>query len=156
MLSGANVDAAVIRVGPGPGTPAVGQVFDAGYCHCSRCRRTGGGGASISAIVEKDQFKLVSGTPSRYSGSAVGDDCFCATCGASLWFEERVGGYISVALGTLDDPERVRPAFHKNIESRLSWFEVADELPRYEGNTIPHPDRRQGSVRRMPSASEGE
>lgn len=42
-------------------------------------------------------------------------------------------------LGTFDDPERVQPQF---VESKLSWFNTTDNLPRVEGNTLPHPDKR--------------
>jgi hypothetical protein len=54
----------------------------------------------------------------------------------------RDGRYYSVAVGTLDDPEKVRPLIHQFYESKLSWFDTVDHLPRVDGNTLPHPDKR--------------
>jgi hypothetical protein len=120
----------------------ISAVFDAIYCHCSMCRKNGGGPVTASAHILAEHFKLLSGQPQRYRSSAVGSRCFCSTCGTMLYFEEASGRYYSVNISTLDDPAQVAPAVHQCIESRLPWFEIADDLPRYEGNTLPHPDRR--------------
>jgi hypothetical protein len=54
----------------------------------------------------------------------------------------RNGRYFSVRVGTFDEPERVAPMIHQFIENKLSWFDTTDDLPRVEGNTLPHPDKR--------------
>ena len=36
-------------------------------------------------------------------------------------------------LASLDDPERIAPALHMWTSSQLSWLEIADDLPRHEG-----------------------
>ena len=121
---------------------AVSCVFDAMYCHCSMCRRNGGGPVTASAHILAEHFRLLSGEPRRYRASTTGARCFCGMCGTMLFFEETDRRYYSVNISTLDDPTAVHPAVHMCIESRLPWFEIADDLPRYEGNTLPHPDQR--------------
>ena len=63
---------------------------------------------------------------------------FCPDCGSQITFRmaDRPT-YISVNLGSLDRPEAVTPRVHIWRESRISWFEVADRLPRYERDAPP-------------------
>lgn len=117
-------------------------VFDAGYCHCSRCRKGTGGAVLAWAHINGGDFNLVKGKPGRYRSSDAGDRCFCPICGSPLYFEGRNAAYYSVNLGTLDDPDAIRPQIHMCIESKLPWLAISDDLPRVEGNTLPHPDKR--------------
>ena len=41
------------------------------------------------------------------------------------------GASVQVALGSLDEPERVRIDDHVWTEDSISWFKAADELPRF-------------------------
>src|SRR5262245_12577241 len=123
----------------------IARVFDAGYCHCSRCRKATGGAVLAWAYVEADAFQLKTGQPRVYVSSAEGSRAFCGECGSPLWFTGAEGTYYSVHVGTLDDPERVPPQIHQCIETKLGWLALADDLPRVEGNTLPHPDARQRS-----------
>jgi hypothetical protein len=124
----------------------VDRVFDAGYCHCSRCRKGTGGAVLAWAYVEADAFRLTNGTPKAYPSSAEGTRCFCGQCGSPLYFEGEGGRYYSVHVGTLDDPERVPPQIHQCIETKLRWLSLIDDLPQVTGNTLPHPDKRRGET----------
>jgi hypothetical protein len=46
---------------------------------------------------------------------------------------------LSIGIGRLDEPARVRPTFHQCVSSKLPWFEISDNLPRFNENTITHP-----------------
>jgi hypothetical protein len=128
----------------------IDRVFDVIYCHCNRCRRSSGAPALLNAAVAGDAFRLTAGTPSAYATSASGRSYFCGKCGSGLYGEylasahplARDGRYFSVRVGTFDEVQRVRPQIHQFVESRISWFETTDNLPRVEGNTLPHPDKR--------------
>jgi hypothetical protein len=39
--------------------------------------------------------------------------------------------FLDVTLASLDDPEAVRPTYHIWTTSRVDWFDIADDLPRY-------------------------
>jgi len=128
----------------------VDRVFDVIYCNCNPCRRSSGAPVLVTAAVAGDAFRLVSGQPSVYATSASGRSHFCGECGTGLYGEylaeahplARDGKYFSIRVGTFDEPERLRPQIHQFVESKLSWFDTTDDLPRVEGNTLPHPDKR--------------
>ena len=53
--------------------------------------------------------------------------------GSPLTYEnERAPDEIHLLAGALGDPERVRATAHVFAGEQLSWFDAADELPRYE------------------------
>jgi hypothetical protein len=128
----------------------VDQVFDVIYCHCNPCRRSSGAPVLLTAAVAGDAFRVTKGTPSVYPTSASGSSHFCGKCGSGLYGEyvapnhplARDGRYFSVRVGTFDEPARLRPQIHQFVESKLSWFDTSDDLPRVAGNTLPHPDKR--------------
>src|SRR5262245_50270150 len=125
-------------------------IFDIVYCHCTQCRKRTGAPVNCSMHVRGDAFRITQGSPKTYARSERSRWHFCAACGSTLCSENlepehllaHNGRYYSVNLGTLDDPERVRPSVHQFVECKLGWFEIADELPRFNGNTLPHPDNR--------------
>ena len=49
-----------------------------------------------------------------------------------MWCNDELPGPLHV--GTLDQPWSFPPRDHVHIEERLSWFEIADSLPRHEGS----------------------
>jgi hypothetical protein len=128
----------------------VDEVFDVIYCHCNQCRRSSGAPVLVTAAVAGDAFRVTEGNPSVFPTSETGRSYFCGKCGAGLYGEflapthplARNGRYFSIRVGTFDEPERLRPLIHQWIESKLSWFDTMDDLPRVEGNTLPHPDKR--------------
>jgi hypothetical protein len=104
----------------------------------------------LNAAVAGDGFRLTNGVPAVYPTSATGRSHFCGKCGAGLYGEylapthplAKNGRYFSIRVGTFDEPERLRPQIHQWIESKLSWFDTTDDLPRVEGDILPHPDKR--------------
>jgi hypothetical protein len=48
-----------------------------------------------------------------------------------------------VGIGILDRPAEIRPTMHQCEADRLSWLNIADDLPRFETNeNISHPRER--------------
>jgi hypothetical protein len=59
---------------------------------------------------------------------------FCATCGSYLVFaSSEFPDEVSVNTASLDDPEAFPPLKHIFSESRVKWFNTADQLPRFQG-----------------------
>lgn len=78
-------------------------------------------------------FTWLTQEPSRYESSRYATRGFCPDCGSTLSMHEAVlGDRVQVTLGSLDCPQRVRPQDHVWVRSRIPWFEVADDLPRFE------------------------
>lgn len=128
---------------------SVRQVFDAGYCHCSVCRRFSGAPASCWLNTREEHFSLDSGQPVGYRSSNHFTRYFCRVCGTQLYgLDDRppspkVGSrLVSIMLGTLDEPESVKPKVHQWWERRVSWYAEAASLPVFDGSSISHPDTR--------------
>lgn len=101
-------------------------------CHCSMCRRASGAPMLTWMAIRKDRFELISDAVIWYRSSEQGRRGFCATCGGQL-LSVHAGyqDYYEVTVGTLDNPERVRPDRHVYEPDRLSWLLICDGLPRH-------------------------
>lgn len=101
-------------------------------CHCTDCRRHSGAPCLAFVHFPLEAFTWKGGEPTRYRSSAFAERGFCPTCGSTLTMHEEIlADRVQVSLGSLDEPERVRPDDHVWNRSRIPWFEVADDLPRY-------------------------
>jgi hypothetical protein len=105
----------------------------ADYCHCSMCRRAAGAPVVARLTVANDSFAWTTGKPAVYRSSPKAERCFCPTCGTQLALRDEPN-YLDVTLVSLDTPEAVRPSYHIWTESRIGWFDTADDLPRYPGS----------------------
>lgn len=109
-----------------------GEPVMSALCHCSMCRRANSAPAVAWAMYAEDQVEFLKARPAVYESSPGCRRGFCARCGSQISFTaEYIPGLIDIAIGSLDEPERVPPAFHYWDSTRLSWLQVADELPRY-------------------------
>lgn len=110
-----------------------GTLIDAGYCHCSICRRASGAPVVAWLTVPVQSFSYLQGKPSVYRSSAHSQREFCGRCGTQLVFrrtEDPVTADVTIA--SLDDPSLIEPEYHIWRESRIPWFETIDTLPRHD------------------------
>jgi hypothetical protein len=104
----------------------------ADYCHCRMCQRATGAPVVPWLTVAREAFAWTKGEPAVYHSSAEAERLFCPTCGTQLAFRAIAEpDHLEVTLASLDDPEAIRPTHHIWTDSRIGWFEVADDLPRY-------------------------
>ena len=107
--------------------------LDSGYCHCRMCQRSSGGPVQASAEIPVSGFTLLQGELKAYRSSAMSVRHFCPHCGSQITFRAAVDPtYISVNTPTLDRPAALAPRLHIWRESRIGWFETADDLSRYD------------------------
>ncbi len=101
-------------------------------CHCGMCRRASGAAFLTFVHFAGASFTWTAGEPTRYRSSPEAERGFCARCGSTLTMHEAVlDDRVQVALGSLDQPERVTPDDHVWTESQLGWLRIDDRLPRY-------------------------
>lgn len=101
-------------------------------CHCSICRRTSGAPFVAWFTVPADEFRFVAGKPASFKSSAHGTRTFCSRCGTPLTFQSvNFPAEIDVTTCSLEDPERLPPKDHTRTSSKLSWVQLADNLPGY-------------------------
>jgi hypothetical protein len=108
---------------------------EATYCHCTRCQRLSGTGASANGWAVRDALHWVSGEehlrvwwPPDGWGKA-----FCAICGAALFSRPRQDSVlVSVRLGSFDADPGIRPSVRHHTATAASWEPIPDDgLPQF-------------------------
>ncbi len=105
------------------------------HCHCKSCRGHTGAAVATLAVFQASQVSF-SGDERKIHSSTPGvGRAFCGNCGSSLTWETAFrdeGELCAIHISAFDDPESLPPDAHSFYPERISWFEVADELPRHE------------------------
>jgi hypothetical protein len=106
------------------------------YCHCTRCQRRTGTGASANARAPEGAFRVTQGEEliSTWEPEGGGfSKSFCSNCGSALYsFNPESGGEIGVRLGTVDGDPGIRPEKHQFVAYAAVWEPIPDDgLPRY-------------------------
>ena len=90
------------------------------YCHCRMCQRRSGAPAGATVEVPAGGLEFMRGEPADYRSSPTAERLFCRDCGTELYFTLLDDPpSLSLNLGTLDDPEAVRPTKHIWTSSQL-------------------------------------
>ena len=110
----------------------VGEPLMVEHCHCLHCRRIHGAPFVTWAEFSADGFRYLRGAPSTFESRPKTTRSFCDRCGSPLNYRhEDSSGSIDVIVATLDDPESLTPREHIWHDRKLSWIELADDLPRH-------------------------
>ena len=121
---------------------AVAYEFDAtlermGCCHCSRCRKSRSAPFSTQLFVAPDQFRWVAGQDSLTSYKVPESErfvvTFCRICASPMPTAFDEPPVVMVPAGSLDQDPGVRPQAHIFVASKASWYEIADDLPQFDG-----------------------
>jgi hypothetical protein len=105
------------------------------YCHCTRCQRRTGTGASANARLEPGSVRILAGKEQLRGWAPEGgaEKLFCGSCGSAL-FSRAPGSsdFATVRLGALDDDPGIRPQWRQFVGYAVSWEEIPDDgLPRH-------------------------
>ena len=98
-------------------------------CHCRMCQKAFGNYFASLAGVPLKFFAWTKGEPGVFTSSELVERGFCRDCGTPLFFRYTKTDRISVAIGSLDEPGRVKPVKQYGVESRLPAFFALAELP---------------------------
>jgi hypothetical protein len=101
------------------------------------CQKAFGSFFAPLAGVPLDKFELTRGKLATFKSSDQTDRGFCRDCGTPLTFHYVDKARIAISIGSLDEPERVKPAHQYGVESRLPWF---DELTHLAGEATTEQD----------------
>jgi hypothetical protein len=96
-------------------------------CHCRMCQKASGG--PFAAAVLTSSFTVTRGTISVFKSSEIAERGFCARCGTPLTYRSLPGNFVTVTLGSLDNPQAVAPIKQYGAESRVSWLASALAAP---------------------------
>jgi hypothetical protein len=110
-------------------------------CHCSRCRKARSAAHASNLLVPVDGPRFTRGEDSlrayKVPDAQRFTQVFCGGCGSKMPRLDPDRGIAVVPLGSLDDDPGIRPREHIFTGSKASWFEITDELPRYEAQPPP-------------------
>lgn len=105
----------------------------AANCHCSNCRAGTGSAFKPFAGIERDRLEVTAGADQLLVwGEPDANHTRCGTCGSLLYSVVRNGAYVHVAMGSLVDAPSIRPEEHIFVGSKADWFEITDDLPRFD------------------------
>ena len=90
-------------------------------CHCRMCQKASGNVFATWAGVEAEFFVVTRGKATAFNASDQADRCFCDQCGTPVYWRQSDGQWFSVNIGSLDEPERVKPNRFYGEEGRVSW-----------------------------------
>jgi hypothetical protein len=100
-----------------------------GVCHCTACQKSTG--SAFAALVAVPAATLtVTGATKRFgdvgdSGKGTHRD-FCPECGSTVTQSaDVIEGITMIPLGTLEDPNAVKPAMQIYCDSALPWAKIA-------------------------------
>ena len=103
---------------------ASGQPYRVGLCHCMDCRKHHGALFHASAIFPEDAVTII-GETHAYQGRH-----FCPTCGSSVF--SRSDNEFEFNLGTLDQPDQLKPTYELWTCRRESWLPAFPIQQSYE------------------------
>src|SRR5581483_8941759 len=109
-------------------------------CHCRMCEKASGGPLMTFARVKKPGLRWTRGAPASFRSSSLVERHFCAACGTPLTYNFIERPYISVTLGSLDNPEAIKPELQYSVDRMLSWFPTITSLPGKRTDALITPD----------------
>ena len=112
-----------------------GELGELVNCHCRFCRRAHGAAFSTVTLAKSADLRLTAGEAElaeyRHGGGA---RVFCRRCGGRLFNRPAsTERFVSLVVATLDEEPASGPVMHLNVESKAPWYEIRDDLPRFEG-----------------------
>lgn len=121
-----------------------GKPIVVAHCYCRDCQRLSGAGHTTGAMFPVDQIS-VSGPMTEFknvadSGNTV-SHLFCATCSSGL-FGKNTGmpGVMTVAVGTLSDPDALEPQVAIFARSRPHWDAVDPRVQSFDSQPAWKPE----------------
>ncbi len=116
-----------------------GDSFAVIHCHCRSCRKHTGAAVVTLAGFMADRVQFSGDARKIYQSSPGVGRAFCEKCGTPLTWEgissTRGGPIFEIHISTFDNPDVLVPSGHSFDSERIPWFDIADNLPRFEAFT---------------------
>jgi hypothetical protein len=93
------------------------------------CQKAAGNYFMPLAAAPRSDFALTRGEPQWFHSSDIVRRGFCSICGTPLFYDIPGADFVNIALGSLDDPNAVRPVAQSNTGRKVRWFHDLDGLP---------------------------
>ena len=103
-------------------------------CHCSMCRKWGGGpflAVDTGEVTFEGEEHI-----KRYTSSEWADRGFCTECGSNLFYFLKPRAMYIMAAGCFDDEEQFSLAGEIFIDEKPAGYDYAGEHPRQTGEEL--------------------
>lgn len=121
----------------------------ASICHCRMCQKAFGNYFAPFTGVPLQDLVWTKGAPGIFKSSQAVERGFCRECGTPLTYRFMAHDRISVSIGSLDEPARVRPEIQYGIEGMLPDFAILHVLPSERTDEIATPEELATMVSRQ-------
>lgn len=113
-----------------------GEIDEISLCHCKQCQKAQGSAFVAACPVDTDRIEVEGAESIREYPSSPGKvRAFCQHCGSPLYSAHRdKPGVWRLRIGTLDHAVRPDRRYHKYVEDRAAWYDIADGLDQHVGN----------------------
>lgn len=108
-----------------------GPMAEISGCHCSLCRRYGGG-VQFGIAVEADRVEI-SGPVKIHRSSPIAERAWCDTCGSPVWFKDVDGenaDWFELSPGLFDDAGGARLTRIVYADRAVGGMEIAGDIQR--------------------------
>ncbi|HZP40126.1 MAG TPA: GFA family protein [Candidatus Binatia bacterium] len=104
------------------------------HCHCGRCRKAHGTAFATYVTALADRFRTTRGAERvvGWESSPGFLRKFCGRCGSVVPGTPGGDGQVFLPAGSFLDDPGVRPMLHIFVASKAPWYEIPDQLPRFE------------------------
>lgn len=116
-----------------------GPISPVQYCHAERCRKATGAAFATEAAARSSDFRFVRGEDmiDTYEAPLLREPPpyrrdFCRNCGSPVPVPLADSGFMVIQMGVLDGDVDARVFRHIFTSQGADWFEVDDELPKFE------------------------
>lgn len=109
-----------------------GDLHPPDACHCSQCRKASGHYWASTDVAEGDLTLHGAENVTWFQSSEKVRRGFCATCGATLFWDPIFHPKMAIAMGAFDKPTDVRLGMHIHVADKGDYYDIADGLPRHE------------------------
>ena len=108
---------------------ASGEPLNVRVCHCRLCQKATGQAFFARAMYPVGRV-AITGETTRFPSSEHVERLFCPRCGSGV-FAQRASraDLIGITLGSLDDPDALKPEVQIWTSSRIGWVETLGEVP---------------------------
>lgn len=103
-------------------------------CHCTTCRKWGGGPAFATTVTD---LALAEDAPvTWFSSSDFAERGFCATCGTHLFWRLKEGGFITVFTGAFDTTDDLTFAAQIFTDEKPAAYAFANKTAMMTGAEV--------------------
>ena len=109
-----------------------------GVCHCLECQKLSASAFSITLVVPREGFRVLSGGFRSWQREADRGGTvlcyFCHDCGNRIYHKNpEAPNFIRVKAGGLDDKRMIIPQVHFFTQRAQPWVIIPDDVLQFEG-----------------------